>query len=928
MSILFDSKGREIRLVRQLGKGGEGSVHEISETKERVAKVYNASITTHKADKLRWMAENGSDLLLKFSAWVVDTLHNVPNGKMVGFLMPSATGKDVHELYSPKSRRVHFPEANWKFLIRTATNLSVAFRAMHMSGHLIGDVNHGNCVVSLDGTVKLIDCDSFSIRANGRLYSTEVGTSEYIPPELQGVNLRGVERTEAHDNFGLAVVIFQLLFLGRHPFVGRPHVITNGTLQADIKEHRFAYGQDARQRGVDPPPGTLPLEAVSQPIADLFRRAFLSKSNRPTAEQWQAALMKLEKELKNCNKHPGHHYFKELGSCPWCPIEAAAGVPLFPIDFGQFRDRGFNILTIEQIVNSLNPPAPLGRPPKVPDNLPTPLVAPPKSTPKERGTYLLLLVGLAVLLIPSVILCSSIGAIIIALFFSFRVQQHFTSSRPDFQDAKQEADKLDAGWKALLTRWSTGIDASVAQNAKQAILNNIARYKRLDVLKQEKIRRLEQNKRAAQLEAFLDRFRIENDTISHIGPERKIVLQSYGIETAADIDPNVIIMIPGFGPAYTNRLVAWRNGLAARFVYDPTKGVLPADLLRIEQETQLAKMRLEKQLQDSVAQLKHQFQLLHERRKNIKEHASALASRVAEARAKRDALATSPLSSVPFYVLAVAGPVVMQIVFLNAFTGGFPLLDLLPEKSQVAQPSNSSGADNAKLATVNTNLAIASNSNTSNSTNTANNADSTLDQMETIDDMSVTLMPPPERAALAKKAFESGVKNTRSKRFEVAERFFAQAVRFEPSSSKHHHELGYARFRLEKYNDGLVSLLEARKLAARKNNETEKLIGQTYLALANWNEANMIFDDLVQEMPNEFIVHYGLGVSSRHLGKRAVAIVALNQAVRLKPDSDLARYELAVAHIDIGDYPTAREHYEHLSRKNSKLAIKLGPLIK
>ena len=38
--------------------------------------------------------------------------------------MPNVKAKEIHELYSLKSRRVHFPEATWQFLIHAATNVA------------------------------------------------------------------------------------------------------------------------------------------------------------------------------------------------------------------------------------------------------------------------------------------------------------------------------------------------------------------------------------------------------------------------------------------------------------------------------------------------------------------------------------------------------------------------------------------------------------------------------------------------------------------------------------------------------------------------------------------------------------------------------------------------------------------------------------
>src|SRR5207253_347167 len=129
-------------------------------------------------------------------------------------------------------------------------------------------------------------CDSFQIMAQGYRFLCEVGISTHLPPELQGRTLHGIVRTVDHDSFGLAVIIFQLLFMGRHPFSGTSLSSTDMPLERAIKEHRFAYGPGAMSRQMRQPPATLGLDAVSPLIASLFERAFLTDTDRPTPENW------------------------------------------------------------------------------------------------------------------------------------------------------------------------------------------------------------------------------------------------------------------------------------------------------------------------------------------------------------------------------------------------------------------------------------------------------------------------------------------------------------------------------------------------------------------------------------------------------------------------------------------------------------------
>ena len=102
--------------------------------------------------------------------------------------MPKITGhKQAFILYSPKLRLQEFPTASWQFLIRSAANAARAFAVVHESGHVIGDVNHGNLFVGGNATVRLIDCDSYQITINGSRWFCEVGMPTHQPPELQNV---------------------------------------------------------------------------------------------------------------------------------------------------------------------------------------------------------------------------------------------------------------------------------------------------------------------------------------------------------------------------------------------------------------------------------------------------------------------------------------------------------------------------------------------------------------------------------------------------------------------------------------------------------------------------------------------------------------------------------------------------------------------
>ena len=365
--------GRRVRLGRKLGQGGEGAIYEIVDQPELVAKIFHVPLSPSRAEKIRAMIATRSAALDRLTAWPIELL-TLPSGEPVGLTMPRIVGyRDIHQLYSPKSRRAAFPAADWRFLVRAAANVARAFATVHAQGHAIADVNHGGILVGQDARVRLIDCDSFQIRSGERCFPCDVGVPTFTPPELQDRALTGVVRSESHDNFGLAVMIFLVLFMGRHPHAGRYLGDDEMPIERAIVEHRFAYGARRAAVAMEPPPATPPLEIVSPAIADLFERAFEPEAmlgGRPTAAEWVAALTTLEATLVQCPIGIAHWHAPGLHQCPWCPLEAATGVPMFAPVVSEATASLFDFGSFWQQIDALEHPGP------------APEIPPPAAKPK------------------------------------------------------------------------------------------------------------------------------------------------------------------------------------------------------------------------------------------------------------------------------------------------------------------------------------------------------------------------------------------------------------------------------------------------------------------------------------------------------------------------------------------------------------------
>ena len=84
-------------------------------------------------------------------------------------------------------------------------------------------------------------------------------------PELQGGRLDRTDRTANHDAFGLAVMAFQLLFMGRHPFVGGFLGGSDMPMERAIEEFRFAYSSDRNRTRMEAPPHVPSLGGTTSP---------------------------------------------------------------------------------------------------------------------------------------------------------------------------------------------------------------------------------------------------------------------------------------------------------------------------------------------------------------------------------------------------------------------------------------------------------------------------------------------------------------------------------------------------------------------------------------------------------------------------------------------------------------------------------------
>src|SRR5262249_722858 len=125
-------------------------------------------------------------------------------------------------------------------------------------------------------------------------------------------------------------------------------------------------------------------------------------------------------------------------------------------------------------------------------------------------------------------------------------------------------------------------------------------HAQLPALRKNKVQELERNKYQIQLRDFLDRISITDARIPSIAPGRKAMLASYGIDTAADVSYGAVTRVPGIGPNYANKLLAWRQAQESRFRFDPSKAIAKTEIDKIDQEIRAQRSQLENAIMGAV----------------------------------------------------------------------------------------------------------------------------------------------------------------------------------------------------------------------------------------------------------------------------------------------------------------------------------------
>jgi DNA-binding helix-hairpin-helix protein with protein kinase domain len=386
LEVLLD--GKRVRLGGDpVATGGQASVYAVVGRPEILVKVYHEPPDDDQRRRLAAMVRmsplagrSTATAQAPELAWPIAQATDA-KGVVIGYSM-GRFGLPEHvalgALFERQLRARFFTaRLDWRFLLGVAWNLAYMTARLHDEGIIVGDFSARNIVVSQGGFVTFLDCDSmaFTDPVSGEVFHSHMHTPEYTAPERYG----GAHASAATDDFSLAVLVYQLLTAGNHPFGGVPRESDSSVSMRSRISGGSSYVLHPEKIVV--PRGTVLPSTLPPAVLELARRTFetavTEPARRPTSIEWLTALEAERPDVRVCGRFPFHSYASHRQVCPWCE-RTERGEP--------------------ELFTTPEPLSPLAPPPTVPPPVPLPpLPAPARSG--NAGTATVVVAVLVLLLI-------------------------------------------------------------------------------------------------------------------------------------------------------------------------------------------------------------------------------------------------------------------------------------------------------------------------------------------------------------------------------------------------------------------------------------------------------------------------------------------------------------------------------------------------
>lgn len=618
----YGSNSEQYITGRELGRGGEGIVYELQNDGSRVLKHYTEPLSPRRIQKLHKMVAMYSPAIAAYAAWPEGLVRDSA-GTVCGFVMKKLGGYvPLHMIFSPMDRKRMFPDKGYNFLVHVARNLAIAFHKLHEAGLVVGDVNEGNILLNKAGMISFIDCDSFQVMGDDGYFFCEVGVPRYTPPELLEIQtFEEVVRTANTDSFSMAVLIFQLLFLGRHPFAGKNRTKEDIDEETAIRRREFAYSLDNHKKKLQPPNDSWDIRNLSELLIAQFHSAF-ETAVRPLPAEWVGSLEGYLLQMITCSETRLHSYPSKMQNCPWCHYLKTRGIMYFLDD--SYLKASAQLDDIEQFVNGFKIEQlelkKWDRHYKVPSVQ--------GLLPEKRWHTLRIVhwVGMTVfaLLALAGLIESQVLITVVSGVFGFmwsRMSPFYKMIKKEVDHKEHEYIRLSAKVENMIQEHDSPPDVSLYNKGVDKLYKLVNNYRKLPEEQDRLRQQMEEHIYNDQLSYYLKQFDILSHTITSFGPAKKQILLDAGIRNASDIQLLKTQRVAGIGPKNIQILLDWQRQMSNDFVYIPDTARLATGMEQVKSDVALLRQNLERAI-------RQEYQALNHMKHNINNRALVLENQV------------------------------------------------------------------------------------------------------------------------------------------------------------------------------------------------------------------------------------------------------------------------------------------------------------
>lgn len=260
-----------------------------------------------------------------------------------------SSAKNQNKFLAPQER------GDWFKYIQICIRISRAVKRMHAAGLAHSDLSYKNVLIDpTSGKASIIDIDGLVVP--GKFMPDVLGTPDFIAPEVIATKHLAINDPNRKlpsiltDRHALAVMIYMYL-LYRHPLRGSKVNDLDSAKDEDLsmgskalfvenptdRSNRVISSQLQSSQLPQADPEKIPYTVCGPYLKELFNRAFIeglqNPSARPTANEWEDALLKTVDLMQPCqNSKCWHKWFVFDNTvkprCPFCSTEYRGQLPV------------------------------------------------------------------------------------------------------------------------------------------------------------------------------------------------------------------------------------------------------------------------------------------------------------------------------------------------------------------------------------------------------------------------------------------------------------------------------------------------------------------------------------------------------------------------------------------------------------------------